>query len=75
MKEYVFTLTKVTSTLAKNEMNSIIKKLTLWNQGRSIGVVTCYKLDSRGSVPSAVGALCLGCEVDPLTPILCFGAA
>jgi hypothetical protein len=41
-------------------MNSIINKLTLWSQDRSVGVVTCYGLDGQGSVPTLVGALCLG---------------
>jgi hypothetical protein len=34
MKDYVFTLAKTSSTLTKNDMNSIIK-LTLWSQDRS----------------------------------------
>jgi hypothetical protein len=68
MKDYVFTHAKATSTHTKNEMNSIIDELTLRSQERSVGVVTRYKLDGRGSIPSAVGALCLGCEVDSSPP-------
>jgi hypothetical protein len=41
MKDYVFTLATATSTLAKNEMNSIINKLTLWTQDTSVDVVMC----------------------------------
>jgi hypothetical protein len=44
-------------------MNSIINKLTLWNQDRSEGVVTHYELDSQGSIPHPVGAFCVGCAV------------
>jgi hypothetical protein len=35
-------LAKTTSLLAKNEMDSIINKLTLWSQDRSVGVVMRY---------------------------------
>jgi hypothetical protein len=47
----------------KIEMNSVVIKLTFWNQDRSVDVVTCYKLDSLGSIPSPVGALCLRCAL------------
>jgi hypothetical protein len=60
MKDYVSALAKTISTLVKNEMNSVINKLTLWSQDRSVGVVICYKLDGQGSIPSPVGTLCLG---------------
>jgi hypothetical protein len=68
MKDYVFTLAKATSTLTKNEMNSVIDELTLWSQETSVGVVTLYKLDGQGLILSAVGALCLGCEVHSSPP-------
>jgi hypothetical protein len=49
-------------------MNSVINKLTLWSQDGSVDGVTRYELDGQGSIPSPVGALCLGCEVDPSPP-------
>jgi hypothetical protein len=48
--------THTTSILAKNEINSIINKLTLWRQDRSVGAVMVYKLDGQGSIPSPVGS-------------------
>jgi hypothetical protein len=57
MKDYVFTnLAKPTSTLAKKEMNSIINKLTLWSQDRSVGVMMHYELNGQGSIPSPLGS-------------------
>jgi hypothetical protein len=65
VKDYVFTLAKTTSTLAKNEMNSIINKVTIWSQDRLVGVVTCYKLDGQGSIPSQMGVLAWGVKLTP----------
>jgi hypothetical protein len=64
MKDYVFTLAKATSTLAKNEMNSMLNKLTVWSEERSVGVLMRYKQDSQIQFPVqwVVGALCPGCE-------------
>jgi hypothetical protein len=73
VKDYVFALAKTTSTLAKNEMNSIINKLTLWSQDWLVGVVTRYELDGQSSFTSPIGVVAWGVKLTP-TSVLCSGA-
>jgi hypothetical protein len=57
---------KTSSTLGKNETNSVVNQLTLWSQDRSVGIVARYEL---GSIPIPVGG-----GGWPFTSILCCGA-